>query len=389
MALDARFDVVEKILEHENADSLEIAVVSGFPCVVKKSEFKEGDWVFYVRDDAKLVGWDEMKERKARDEEAARSGGLVSQDCFHCSFPWQEGLLKFLGGNGRVKTVKLRGKISMGILVKPLEACPWLKKFDSETASFLNSLIQNKENGAEFLEKNFGVSHWTAPVSGGFGCLDVLHPGLEEGTPKSDEENWENLDKSELHLGSWCLVTKKLDGTSCTVVCRPDGTWSVASRSNTLKPDSDNVYVRHTKEAVKAGLWFAKRHGKTVVFQGEVCCPTVQKMGINKDKDLDDYFVYRCFFPEEQNWHDRMGHFGTDFHFLKIVEECNEAGFKLKHVQILGQEVVTEDLLRKWNDMPASWGEGVVLNVKVQDMDDMSGVWDYKSKSREYLMKIK
>ena len=44
MATDAKFDKVQKILKHENADALEIAIVSNFPCVVRKGEFKEGDW---------------------------------------------------------------------------------------------------------------------------------------------------------------------------------------------------------------------------------------------------------------------------------------------------------------------------------------------------------
>ena len=59
MATDAKFDRVQKIVPHDNADALEIAVVSNFPCVVKKDSFKEGDVVFYIRDDAKLVDYDQ------------------------------------------------------------------------------------------------------------------------------------------------------------------------------------------------------------------------------------------------------------------------------------------------------------------------------------------
>ena len=62
----------------------------------------------------------------------------------------------------------------------------------------------------------------------------------------------------------------------------------------------------------------------------------------------------------------------------------------IKTVLVLDQTVVTKDLLKKYNDMPADFGEGVVINVRVEDINDMSSlVWDYKSKSREYLMKIK
>ena len=38
MATDARFDKIQKIVPHDNADALEIAIVSSFPCVVRKGE---------------------------------------------------------------------------------------------------------------------------------------------------------------------------------------------------------------------------------------------------------------------------------------------------------------------------------------------------------------
>lgn len=389
MATDAKFDKIQKIVQHENADSLEVAIVSNFPCVVRKGEFKEGDWCFYIRDDAKLIGWDEYKARIERDREAAKTGDLVTQDCFTCTFQWQDNLLKYLGTGGRVKTIKLRGKTSMGILLKPSVVCYNIVKFDDDVAVYFNKLIADPETGATYLEKNFGVKHWTAPQTN-IGDLNTLHCGLEDGVKKSDEENYENLDEADLHLGSKCLVTKKLDGTSCTVICRVDGTYAIASRSNTLRPECDNVYTKYTKEAVKAGLWYAKQHNCTIAFQGEICCQSVQKMGINKDKELNDYFIYKTYLPNEENWHLRMGTYGAASHFLNVVDECNKNGYNLKTVPVLCEDIVSKELLQKYNDMPADWGEGVVINVKVDDITDMSSlVWDYKSKSREYLMKIK
>ena len=373
MATDARFDKIQKIVPHDNANSLEIAIVSNFPCIVRKGEFKEGDWCFYIRDDAKLIGYDEKKDGK------------------DCTFHWQENLLNYLGGGGRVKTIKLRGKTSMGILLKP-ETVLWrgveAPASDGELQVW-NAMISDPESGAAFLEDQFGIKHWTAPQTN-IGDLSTLHCGLEDNVRVSDEENHENLDEADLHLGAKCLVTKKLDGTSSTVICRPDGTFAVTTRHNTLKPEADNVYTKYTKEAVAAGLWYAKKFNTTIAFQGEVCCQSVQRFGINKDKELNDYFVYKCYFPNEENWHVRMGTYGTDSHFLKVIGECNANGFNVKHVPVLEETVVSRELLKKYNEMPADWGEGVVINVKVEDINDMSSlVWDYKSKSREYLMKIK
>lgn len=141
--MDASFERIERITPHGNADSLELATVSGFPCVVGKGEFREGDLCFYVRDDAKLVSFD---ERKA-DADAP------------LSFPWQEPLLKYLGSGGRVKTIRLRGVLSMGILLKTEAVCGGrspkcgFKAVDNGNFEEVNSLIKDPDGGAKFLER--------------------------------------------------------------------------------------------------------------------------------------------------------------------------------------------------------------------------------------------
>ena len=124
MATDARFEKITKIENHPMADNLEIAIVSNFPCVVRKGEFKEGEWCFYIRDDSRLLGWDEWQERINRDREAEKTGDFVTQDEFTCTWQWQDNLLKYLGSGGRVKSIKLRGKVSMGILLKIKDVIP-------------------------------------------------------------------------------------------------------------------------------------------------------------------------------------------------------------------------------------------------------------------------
>lgn len=397
MVTDAKFDKVQKILKHENADALEIAIVSNFPCVVRKGEFKEGDWCFYIRDDAKLIAFDERAAEVMKMKEA---GMLIPEnidEIVKLTFEWQRPLLKYLGGGGRVKTVKLRGQTSMGILLKPEvvwtaggpeceETCLWEE---------LNKKIAS-ETGSGFLESKLGVTHWSAPI-GNIGDMNVLHQGLDFGLAASDEENWQNLPEDELHLGAKCLVTKKLDGTSCTVICQPNGEWSVASRRMTFNikqmeaEGQENVYTRYTREAVKAGLWYAREHNVVIALRGEVCCSTVQKFGINKDKDLNGFFIYGVEFPEAEDFYVKHGVYGSGKHFTDIVKEMEAAGFCLKTVPVVCESVVTRELLKEYNDKPASWGEGVVLNISCEGADPsaFSAVWSYKSKSQEYLMKIK
>ena len=399
MATDAKFDKIQKIIPHENATNLEIAIVSNFPCVVRKGEFKEGEWCFYIRDDARLIGWDEYQERINRNREAEKTGDFVTQDEFTCTWHWQDNLLKYLGSGGRVKSIKLRGKVSMGILLKIKDVIPLNLAFNNNDyiCNGLNTIISNPDSGAKFLEQNFGIAHWSAPTTG-FGSMNVKCCGLPEGIAKSDEENWENLPESDLHLGSECLVTKKLDGTSTTVTCYPDGKYEISSRSMTFNVESmnekseANIYTKFTKDAVKAGLWYAKKFNTVIAIRGETCCGSVQKSSFNKDCKLEGFYVYGCEFPQKDNFFEKHGTFGTSQHFIPILNLIeDECGIKLKSVPIIEETIVSKELLQKYNDMPWEWGEGVVINVRVDDIDQVpeSLVWDYKSKSREYLMKMK
>lgn len=400
MATDAKFDKIQKILPHDNADSLEIALVSNFPCIVRKGEFKEGDWCFYIRDDAQLIECNRKKEYEDRGK--LGPGWMVPCDRYTPVYAWQEPLLKYLGGNGRVKTVKLRGKVSMGILLKPETVlCPKQFKLDSDIGSFLdgelNKKIMDPETGASFLESVFGVIHYVAPL-GNTGDMDVKFQGLPANLPKTDEENWENLPEEDLHLGETCIVTKKLDGTSCTVTCYPDERgYDISSRGMTFnvkrmkENGTENVYTKYTKEVVKAGLAWAKKHNKTIALRGEVCCQSVQRSSYNQSCLLNDFFLYGVVVPDEENWFAKNGVYGTENHFLKIAAELSEMGFNVKTVPVLETDVaVTRELLKKYNDMPWPVGEGMVVNVKCDpSVAPTSFVWHYKSKSREYLMKMK
>ena len=397
MATDARFDKIQKIIPCKNSDSLETVIVSNYPCVVRKGEFREGDWCFYIRDDSKLTGWDELKMREERDKEAQKTGALVTQDCFTCTHNWQDNLLKYLGKGGRVKSIKLRGNTSMGIILKTIDVLQIgfkEKEIDDVLITCLNNKISNPGTGAKYLEDMFGIVHWEAPTTS-FGVMNVKYKGLPCGIEQSNQENWENLSELDLHIGRIGLITQKLDGTSTLTTCYPNGKYEISSRSQTFNIESmlekgeNNVYTKFTSEIVKAGLWFAKKHNKIIAFRSETCCGAIQKFAINKDRLREDSFVYGCEFPEEEDFFLKHGCYGTPNHFLNIISECNKNGFDVKHVPIIGKEIITTDLLKKDNNMSAEF-EGVVINVDCTNADiSNSIIWNYKSKSREYIMQIK
>ena len=125
-------------------------------------------------------------------------------------------------------------------------------------------------------------------------------------------------------------------------------------------------------------------------MRGEVCCRAVQNMNVNKDKDLNGFYLFRTEFPEVPDRFGAKGVYGTRFHFLEIAKKFKEWGFDVRTVPVLEKDVpITKDLLGKYNDMPASFGEGVVINVDFRGQGgSLSNIWSYKSKSREYLLKV-
>ena len=85
---------IAAIEPHGNADSLEIARVLGWECVVKKSEFKAGDLVVYFEVDSLLPvkpEYEFLRKSCYRSATASRSEGF------------------------RIKTIRLRGRISQGL----------------------------------------------------------------------------------------------------------------------------------------------------------------------------------------------------------------------------------------------------------------------------------
>lgn len=390
MATDARFDRIQKIIPHDGADTLEIAIISNFPCVVKKGEFSTGDWCFYIRDDARLLGYDEYQEHLKHDEEASKSGDFVTQDEFCCTWSWQTSLLKYLGSSGRVKSIKLRKKVSMGILLKPevvLEQVIWklhiTTPFTEAVFGNLNSQIADSATGAEFLKTYFGVGHWEMPISNSMGNTDARGP-LISGCWKTDEENFQNIEDEMFPWNDEVLVTKKLDGSSCSISSTPEGDVHVMSRSMDLKLDCDNVYNRAAKNIIPLVKKLAEYYGETIVVRGEVTGAGINASKVNLDAKGEPTFnMFATIFPTAVDDAKRIGLYGTEWHFLEVNKKCKElTGYEIKTVPVEGVVVLTKDLLEEISDRPRSEGEGRVINTKSIMLPH------FKSKSKDYLIHL-
>ena len=154
---------IVEIKDHGNADKLEVAIVKGWQCVVGKDMYKAGDLVIYVPVDA----------------------------VFPQPLSDKIGVTKYLHKQ-RVKTAKLRGVISQGVIMSANEV-PDVKEGD-DVATIL------------------GITKWEPPTPGQCtsGTPRPQHPDFLRYT---DIENFKNY-PDVLIEGEEIAITEKLHGSN-------------------------------------------------------------------------------------------------------------------------------------------------------------------------------
>lgn len=215
----ASIEQIVSIQPHPNADRLELAQVLGWQCVVRKGEFSAGQEIVYVPIDTILP-----------------------------EAPWTA----FLAGKLRVKTIKLRGSYSQG-LVFPL--------------SILPEGVQGWHIGAD-VGGALGVRKYEKEVPAQLsGTMRGSFPSFI--VSKTDEDN--GLSNPALVaevLSHECVVTQKLDGSSCTIVVRDGKIEHVCSRNVDLVEDESNAFWKVAKKGTYGTF--------TGVLQGELMGPGIQ-----------------------------------------------------------------------------------------------------------------
>jgi RNA ligase (TIGR02306 family) len=206
----------------------------GWQCVVKKGEFKAGDRGVYFEVDSFLP----VEPRY----EFLRSSSFRENE--------------FNGAGFRIKTLKLRGTLSQGLLL-PLDAFPELAG------------AAEKDDVTEAL----GVKKWTMPEVAEAG--GTIIGGRPYGIPASDEIRIQSAPELlDALRGRPYYITTKMDGTSC-IVYSIGGKIGCCSRNKEIKDEPralywQPVYRNGLKEKLAA-------YGKDIVLTGELCGPAIQK----------------------------------------------------------------------------------------------------------------
>jgi RNA ligase (TIGR02306 family) len=225
---------IEKAWNHPNADRLDLASLSGcnFQFVVLRDQFKAGDSVLYFPVDSVLPA--------AVADKLGLTGRLAGKN------------------KDRVKTIKLRGAISQGVVAKP-------DLFFAEIPEDITVAL--------------GVTKYEPPsVPCKAGNLVAMPSGISVYDIEGADRFPHVLEKL---MDSLVYISEKIEGTNFWLACK-DGSVSFGSRNHMVAPieglEHDFIKVAREQGLVEAAQKLASVEfpGKRVVLRGEFCGPGIQ-----------------------------------------------------------------------------------------------------------------
>lgn len=185
-----------KIINHPNADKLEIAMIGDYQSIVKKEQFEDGDLAVYIPEQAIVPQWmlEDMSMWNAERGKGELNGAL---------------------GN-RVKAIKLRGVVSQGLVYGGLQARDDELSVmgESDAASF-----KEGDDVAEFL----GITKYEPAIPSHMMGRVV---GVDlAATHKYDFDNLKKM-PDLFEDGENVVITEKIHGciSEGTLISLPDGT---------------------------------------------------------------------------------------------------------------------------------------------------------------------
>jgi RNA ligase (TIGR02306 family) len=224
---------ISEAKHHPNADRLDICKLVGleFQFVTGRDEFKVGDEVIYFPIDS-LIPLPILGR-------LGLEGKLAGRE------------------KNKVKTIKLRGEISQGLVSK-------------------TDLVPPELRSPENITNYLGVTKYEPPI---VPCKAGLLVPLPEGQSVYDIEGCDRYpDVAELMMDLPVLITEKLDGMNFSITKLKDGTVFVNQRNYSIKPTADGEHDLW-KAARTTGLLdiaidgFKDHH---VVIYGEALGPGIQ-----------------------------------------------------------------------------------------------------------------
>jgi len=308
----ASIEVISDIIKHPNADSLSIASVLGYKCIIKNDSFKIGDKIVFIQPD--------------------------------CVLPNAEWSATYKAKSSRTKAIKLRNIWSQGIV---------------ESLDRLN--LSYKWDIGDEVSDIIGISKYNPPQP-----QDLSAKGsIPFGIPKTDEERWENLDV--IPFGETVDVTLKIDGQSFSAYCKlnEDKTISegVLGRTMEYKLDCSNNYTRNEKQydLLDRLRAYCLKHNKSICLRGESYGVGIQSLHNNPHSKMPlGLAIFSTYLIDDHAYARK----DSPYYFRAVAGDLY-----VPTVDILEENVIlTKELIKKYSedltqihDTPF---EGVVINGK-------------------------
>jgi RNA ligase (TIGR02306 family) len=287
LATIRRIDAISTI---PDADAIEVATVGGWKVVVKKGEYNAGDIVVYLEIDSWVPS--ETAPFLSKGQEPKQYNGIKGE---------------------RLKTIKLRGQVSQGLIL-PI------------------SIINGFESGCvidEDVTEFLNIQKWEPSIPAQLsGKIRGMFPSF---IPKTDQERIQNLTnefqewKKNPEL-TW-EVTEKLDGSSMTVYVNGEDS-GVCSRNLNLSMESSNTLW---SVAIRENIIDKIRStNKSYAFQGELIGEGIQGNPYKiKGQDFYLFDIYdidnqKYLYPQERQ---------------KLAKELS-----VKHVPVLDNSTLENDV---------------------------------------------
>ena len=328
LATTRRIEAVEPI---PGADAIEVATVGGWKVVVKKGEFCVDSMAVYLEVDSWVP--QTLAPFLVKSKEPKVYEGIPGE---------------------RLKTVKLRGQLSQGLLL------PTTVVFDQDV------IPHEGEDVTELL----GIVKWERPVPAQLaGQVRGNFPTL---IPKTDQERVQNLTAEiEAAQGQRFEVTEKIEGSSMTCYFI-HGEFGVCSRNLDLKRDENNSFwATAIAEDIEAKMKAVDQYWDFAI-QGELIGPGIQD---------NIYKLSKCEFRVFDVYNVQTGEYLKPEARRALIERMG-----LKHVPVLN------DAYPLGGDvdyiLQTAEGESVIANTEREGIvfKQVDGGMTFKAISNLYLL---
>ncbi len=335
---------IDSLTPIDGADKIELATVGGWKVVAQKGLYNVGDLAVYFEIDSWIPH---------------TIAPFLSKGQHPRVFEGVEG--------ERLKTIKLRGQISQGLLM------PLGEIMKIEDAGSL--YIEEGTDLTEFL----GIKKWEKVIPAQL--AGVCKGNFPTEIPKTDQERCQNLVKEIVaanEAGTKFEITEKLEGSSMTVY-RMRGEFGVCSRNMNLKEVAGNTFWDVARDEDIEAKMIAVDEYWDFAIQGELIGPGIQGniYGLKKP-EFRVFDVYNIQTGDYLKPADRRA----------LIERMG-----LKHVPVLAAQASLYDTLGitdipqlvKFADGKSDMGDINTLREGVV-FKEVNGGFTFKAISNNYLL---